>query len=73
MTFKAYEIWEQNRYLYSVFPSDGNPFTVLEDEQKRHPRAQLVELENGVRTTVGQPLSTDDEILFEEWEDYDEA
>ena len=62
-----YEIWETDRYLYSAFPSDGNPIHVLEEEQRRHPRAFLVQVLDGERIVVQGPTEQRRTDEPEEW------
>ncbi len=68
---KTYEIWNKKRYLYTILPSDGDPFQALEREQRQNRGVHLVEVENGNRTRLvdDEPIVTDDdEYDFTDWQ-----
>jgi hypothetical protein len=56
------EVWVPGRYLYNLFPSDGDIWEIFDKIQDKHPRAYLVSVENGERKTISRILSED------EWE-----
>lgn len=69
--FRAYEVLEKNSYRYSIFPSDGDPFKVIAEEQERNHNLYMVEVRNGERTVAVPPRQVTreaDEFDFE----YDE-
>ena len=54
--FRTYEVFDGKIYRFSFFPSDGNPFELLEQEQHRNPNLRMIEVTNGVRREVAGPL-----------------
>lgn len=54
--FRAYEVFDGPIYRFSFFPSDGNPFELLEQEQQRNPNLRMIEVMNGTRRQVAGPL-----------------
>ena len=68
---KLYEIWNRTDYLFSP-PADCDPFTELDRERKRNPRASLIEIEDGVRTVIScDPVFTPYVEVDEDEEDFD--
>lgn len=70
---KLYEVMDGRRYVCAVLPSDGNPRDVLSEVRQKHPRARLVEIENGKRTDFTIPF---EEVIFPEiqglnWDEID--
>jgi hypothetical protein len=54
------EVWiPKRRYLHNLFPSDGNVWEHLDEIQKKHPRAYLVEVKGGKRERISAKLSAD--------------
>lgn len=54
--FRSYEVFDGKIYRFSIFPSDGNPFELLEQEQQRNPNLRMIEVCEGVRREVAGPL-----------------
>lgn len=44
-----YEIWNKDTYLFNIFPSDGDPYRVLDSMPYGH---RLVMVEGGIRRDV---------------------
>lgn len=69
---KSYEVFDGNRYRFSIMPNDGDPFKIIEAEQRARPGSRLIEIINGKRTeVVGPAYNTRYEEEESEYEEFD--
>jgi hypothetical protein len=74
-TFRAYEVFDGKIYRFSIFPGDGNPFELLEQEQQRNPNLRMIEVCEGVRREVAGPLELapmEQDFDYSEEEEYED-
>lgn len=63
---RMYEIFHGDDYHFTVLDSDGDPFVVIENEQRHTPSAKMVLVENGERIEVVGPIVNDNRIESDE-------